>query len=380
MIAIVSTSTGSGETARNHNPVPIPIHRFPLPLQPDRFIGKPSSSHNTATIRFHAIGRLVTTLALSSSSSPQPDHSLLHHIRNQCPQFVDPHLHHDEVLGRSLLLLLGCRGIPSSSSSSQAIESRRTRRRRCRRQPAQERIERFGRGGADSRAHVLRLLWMVRHLVEGDLVLVLVGMWVRVRVHCLRLVHSLPRRMIQLSWREVLRSAGRWSLDGGVLLLRLRVASSELVARWLWLRLLVLLLLGLRLAGCALLVRRGAILLSFLDHGRYHCSRDAELVAVAVEDYGGVGRREMAALAAVVHESAAGRFGDGAAVVCVVLVAEGGGDEGGAEGLLVLVLLMLMLLDGLKVRRRLDRVEIWGVDVRCEVGRQGRVKWVCWRT
>jgi hypothetical protein len=142
--------------------------------------------------------------------------------------------------------------------------------------------------------------------------------------------------------------------------------------------LLLLLLLGLGLTGSALLVRRGAILLSFLDHGRYHCSRDAELVAVAVEDYGGVGWREMAALAAVVHESAAGRFGDGAAVVSgVVLVAQGGGDEGGAEGLLVLMLLLLLMLDGLEVRRRLDRVEVWRVDVRCEVGSQSRVEWVC---
>jgi hypothetical protein len=141
--------------------------------------------------------------------------------------------------------------------------------------------------------------------------------------------------------------------------------------------LLLLLLLGLGLAGSALLVWRGAILFPFLDHGRYRCSRDAELVAVAVEDYGGVGWREMAALAAVVHESAAGRFGDGAAVGCVVLVAQGGGDEGGAEGLLVLMLLLLMLLDGLEVWRRLDRVEVWRVDVRCEVGSQSRVEWVC---
>jgi hypothetical protein len=142
--------------------------------------------------------------------------------------------------------------------------------------------------------------------------------------------------------------------------------------------LLLLLLLGLGLAGSALLVWRGAILFPFLDHGHYHCSRDAELVAVAVEDYGGVGWREMAALAAVVHESAAGRFGDGAAVVSgVVLVAQGGGDEGGAEGLLVLMLLLLLMLDGLEVRRRLDRVEVWRVDVRCEVGSQSRVEWVC---
>jgi hypothetical protein len=80
------------------------------------------------------------------------------------------------------------------------------------------------------------------------------------------------------------RSAGRRSLDGRLLLLR--VTSSELVARWLWLG--MLLLLGLGLAGSALLVWRGATLLSFLDHGSYHCSRDAEFVAVAVEDYGSV--------------------------------------------------------------------------------------------
>ena len=106
-----------------------------------------------------------------------------------------------------------------------------------------------------------------------------------VRVHCLWLVHSLLLwRMVQWHRRQVLRSAGRRSLDGRLLLLR--VASSELVARWLWLG--MLLLLGLGLAGSALLVWRGATLLSFLDHGSYHCSRDAEFVAVAVEDYGSV--------------------------------------------------------------------------------------------
>ena len=110
------------------------------------------------------------------------------------------------------------------------------------------------------------------------------------RVHCLRLVHPLRlllRRLVHVYWRKIVRSAGRRSLDGRLLLL-LRVASSELVARWLWLWMLLLLGLGLGLAGSALLIWRGATLLSFLDHGSYHCSRDAELVAVTVEDYGSV--------------------------------------------------------------------------------------------
>jgi hypothetical protein len=186
-----------------------------------------------------------------------------------------------------------------------------------------------------------------------------------VRVHCLRLMHPLLLwRMIQWHRRQVLRSAGWRSLDGGVLLL-LRVGPSELVARWLWLRLL---LRRLGLAGSTLLVWCGAVLFPLFDHGSYHCARDAELVAVAVEDDGGVGRREMALV--VVHEGAAGRFGDGAAVVRVVLVAKGGGDEGGAEGwLLQLLLMLLRLFDGLEVWRCLNCVEVWRVDVRCEVGR-----------
>ena len=171
-----------------------------------------------------------------------------------------------------------------------------------------------------------------------------------------------------------MRGAGRRSLDGRLLLLH--VASSELVARWLWLG--MLLLLGLGLAGSALLVWRGATLLSFLDHGSYHCSRDAEFVAVAVEDHGGVRRGEVAL--AVVHQGASRRFGDGAAVVCVVLVAKGGGDEWSAEWLLMLMMMLLLLLDGLEVRRRLDCVEVWRVNVRCEVGRQSRVERVCWWT
>lgn len=175
--------------------------------------------------------------------------------------------------------------------------------------------------------------------------------------------------------RKIVRGARWWSLDGGLLLLR--VGSSELVARWLWLWLLML--LSLRLAGSALLVWRGAILFSLFGHGSHHCSRDAELVAVAVENYGGVGLREMVLV--VVHESASGRLGDGAAVVCVVLVEEGGRDEGGAEGLLLVLLMsMLLLLDGLEVWRGLDRVKLWRVDVRCEVGRQSRVELVCRRT
>lgn len=52
----------------------------------------------------------------------------------------------------------------------------------------------------------------------------------------------------------------------------------------------------------------------------------------------------------------------------VVLVAEGGWDERGAEGLLLLV------FDGLEVWRRLVRVEIRRVDVRCEVK---CLEWVC---
>jgi hypothetical protein len=138
---------------------------------------------------------------------------------------------------------------------------------------------------------LLTRVLMRLHLIERrrHVVLLLLLVLQLVRVHCLGLMHSLLRRMIQRSRRQIVRGAGRRSLDGGVLLL-LRVASSELVARWLWLRLLVLLGLGLGLglAGSASLVWRGAVLLSFLDHGRYHCSRDAELVAVAVEDYGGV--------------------------------------------------------------------------------------------
>jgi hypothetical protein len=214
-----------------------------------------------------------------------------------------------------------------------------------------------------------------RHVVLLRMLLLKLLMLELVRVHCLRLVHPLLRRMIHGHWRQVLRSACWRSLHGGVLLLLLRVGSSELVAGWLWLWLLVLLSLGL--AGSTLLVRRGSILLSFFDHGSYHRSRDAEFVAVAVEDHGGVGRREMVLV--VVHEGAAGRFGDGAAVGCVVLVAEGGGDEGGAEGwLLLLVLLLLLLLlrlfDGLEVWRRLDCVEVWRVDVRCEVRRQSWIE------
>lgn len=144
----------------------------------------------------------------------------------------------------------------------------------------------------------------------------------------------------------------------------------------------MLLLLRLGLAVSALLVWCGAILLAFFDHGSHHCSWDAELVAVAVEDHGRVGLREM--VLAVVHECASRRFGDGAAVVCLVLVAEGGRDEGSTEGLLLvllmLVLRLLLLLDGLEVWRRLDCVEIWRVDVRCEFGRQSRVELVCRRT
>lgn len=77
----------------------------------------------------------------------------------------------------------------------------------------------------------------------------------------------------------------------------------------------------------------------------------------------------------MVHESVSGRFGDGAAVGLVVLVAEGGWDERGVEGLLLLLMLILLLFDGLEVWRRLVRVEIRRVDVRCEVG---RLEWVCW--
>jgi hypothetical protein len=219
------------------------------------------------------------------------------------------------------------------------------------------------------------MLW---HLIERH-VLLRVLLLELVRVYRLRLVHRLRlllrRLVVQGHWRHVVRSASRRSLGGRLLLLR--VGSSELVARWLWLWML----LSLGLAGSAMLVRRGATLLSFLDHRSYHCSRDAELVAVAVEYHGGARWGKMAL--AVVHESAAGRFGDGAAVVwLVVLVAEGGWDEWGAERLLRLLVMMvlLLLLDGLEVRRRLDRVEVWRVDVRCEVGRQSRVKGACLRT
>jgi len=118
----------------------------------------------------------------------------------------------------------------------------------------------------------------LRHLIERRYVLLVLVLLVK--VHCLRLMHSLLwllRRMVHRYRGHVLRSAGRRSLDGGRLLL-LRVSPSKLVTRWLW-------LLTLRLTGSALLVWCSAILLSFLDHGSYHCSRDAELVAVAVEDH-----------------------------------------------------------------------------------------------
>lgn len=81
----------------------------------------------------------------------------------------------------------------------------------------------------------------------------------------------------------------------------------------------------------------------------------------------------------MVHESVSGRFGDGAAVGLVMLVAECGWDERAAEGLLLLLVLMWMLLlfNGLEVWRRLVRVEIGRVDVRCEVGRQTLIERVC---
>lgn len=103
-------------------------------------------------------------------------------------------------------------------------------------------------------------------------------------MHDLRLL----RRMVERCRRRlVVRSAGWGSLDGGMLLL-LRVAPSELVAALVLGRVWVLLGmdLSLGLAGVALLVWLGAVLFGFLAHGGYHCSRDAELVAVAVEDHG----------------------------------------------------------------------------------------------
>lgn len=103
-------------------------------------------------------------------------------------------------------------------------------------------------------------------------------------MHDLRLL----RRMVERCRRRlVVRSAGWGSLDGGMLLL-LRIAPSELVAALVlgWVRVLLETNLSLGLAGVALLVRLGAVLSGFLAHGGYHCSRDAELVAVAVEDHG----------------------------------------------------------------------------------------------
>lgn len=80
-----------------------------------------------------------------------------------------------------------------------------------------------------------------------------------------------------------MRSAGRRSLDCGLLLLR--VGSSELVAACALRCMRLLVLLGWRLMGSAMLVWCGAGLLSFLGHGSCCGSRYAELVAIAVEDH-----------------------------------------------------------------------------------------------
>jgi hypothetical protein len=114
---IIILSNSSSETARNHNLITVHFHLLiPKPNPVNRNIHR-----NTTRIR----SGLVRTLALSS---PQPFHSLLHHVRDESPQFFDSHLHHDEILRGPLLLLLlllGRRDIPSHV----VVKSWRTRRR-----------------------------------------------------------------------------------------------------------------------------------------------------------------------------------------------------------------------------------------------------------
>ena len=135
---IVKIPSSSGEAARNHNL--IAIHFFLLLLlKPNSLAGR-NSRPSIHRVDIHSRGGL----ALLVFSSPQPLHGLLHHIRDQSPQLVNSHLHHDEILRGGLLLLRRC------TASSQVIESRRAHCRRRRRQTAQERIDGFGRRSTDS--------------------------------------------------------------------------------------------------------------------------------------------------------------------------------------------------------------------------------------
>ena len=143
MVLVLGPSISGGETARNHNLVTNPI--FVLELDSPLVTINHHTVHTCIPVQIHSSDHVLLAL-----SSPQPFHSLLHHIRNQSPQLVNSHLHHDKVLRRTLLLLLlRSRGDPSSHVA--VAESRRTHRRRCRRrQTTQERIDGFGRGCADS--------------------------------------------------------------------------------------------------------------------------------------------------------------------------------------------------------------------------------------
>lgn len=127
MIVILSSS----ETTRDHDLVT--IHLL-LMLEP-KFLVRNNSLHSTihTSTRVH-IHIHSSRLSLLVLSSPQALHGLLHHIRDQSPQFLNSHLHHDKVFRRGLLLLLLLRN--RETSSSQVMESRRARRRGCRRQTA----------------------------------------------------------------------------------------------------------------------------------------------------------------------------------------------------------------------------------------------------
>jgi hypothetical protein len=133
------------KTARNHNLVALPFLISELEVL----------VKNTIRTRLDVHFHHSSSLAIPSLSSPQAFHSLLHHIRDESPQFLDSHLDHHEVLRRRLLLLLLLLLLLrlllwSHDIPSQVVESRRTRRRRRRRQTAQERVDGFGRGRADS--------------------------------------------------------------------------------------------------------------------------------------------------------------------------------------------------------------------------------------
>lgn len=122
---IVKIPSSSGEAARNHNL--IAIHFFLLLLlKPNSLAGR-NSRPSIHRVDIHSRGGL----ALLVFSSPQPLHGLLHHIRDQSPQLVNSHLHHDEILRGGLLLLLLL--LRRCTASSQLIESRRAHYRRRRR-------------------------------------------------------------------------------------------------------------------------------------------------------------------------------------------------------------------------------------------------------